>query len=114
MSLVRAFSSSVPPKIRNRGTEYASNGLVTLTTCNGERVEAIVSGTEDYHVALKRNRSSVSASCTCPFYSDRSQVCKHIWATILKADEEGGLRGPRGGLPKFLEDTGSGWDDERD
>jgi len=97
MSLARNFSPSVPAKLRKRGEEYWHQGLVNLDSCTGLRVEAIVSGTEDYRVALTRDGQRVWATCTCPYSTDRGgEICKHVWATILAADEEGGLRGQEG------------------
>jgi superfamily II DNA or RNA helicase len=106
-SLAKVLSPFVPAKLRKRGDGYFRNGLIALTTCTGERVEATVSGTEAYHVVLVRDDKLVWASCTCPYSNDRDEVCKHIWATLLAADEEGGLRGPRGGLPN---DIAVAWD----
>lgn len=75
-------------------------------------MEATVSGTEEYEVVLRRDERTVWASCTCPYALDRDEVCKHIWATILAADEKGGLRGPRGGLPNdLLLDLVDWWDE---
>src|SRR6185436_12770540 len=115
-SLATALSQFVPAKIRKRGAEYFHNGLVNLVSCKGEKVEAIVSGTEGYQVVLRREDTLVWAGCSCPYSNDRGEVCKHIWATVLAADEEGGLRGPRGGLPdEIISDVFSlddDWDDD--
>jgi superfamily II DNA or RNA helicase len=107
MSLVSALSPYVPAKIRRKGAEYLALGLVTLTACDNERVEASVSGTEEYHVTLVRDGEVVSATCTCPYF-DRGEACKHIWATILAADQEEGLRGARG-LPRNLKAGELSW-----
>src|SRR6185436_5790377 len=115
-SLATALSQFVPAKIRKRGAEYFHNGLVNLVSCNGEKVEAVVSGTEGYQVVLRRDDTLVWAGCSCPYSNDRGEVCKHIWATVLAADEDGGLRGPRGGLPdEIISDAFSlddDWDDD--
>jgi superfamily II DNA or RNA helicase len=101
-SLAAAFAPSVPTMLRKRGTGYWRTGLVTLTSCSDDKVEAVVSGTQDYQVVLRREESLVRASCDCPYATDRDEVCKHIWATILAADEQGGLRGSGNGLPVHL------------
>ena len=112
MSLSANLSPSVPAKIRKRGADYQRNGVVTLEVCNGERVEATVSGEVDYQVVLRRDEGLVWAACTCPYSIDRDEVCKHIWATVLAADAQGGLRGPRGGLPEDIVSDGSLWGDD--
>jgi len=102
MSLAAALSRYVPSKLRQRGAEYLARNLVRLSMCSDLRVEATVTGTEEYEVTLERDERLVEATCTCPFFADRNALCKHIWATVLAADVEGALRGPRGGLPNEL------------
>jgi len=102
MSLATVLSWSVPAAIRKRGAKYVQDGFVELTVCTAKRVEATVTGTEEYAVALDREDKLVWATCTCLYFSDRGEVCKHVWATVLAADSRGGLRGPRGGLPNEL------------
>ncbi|HYO12540.1 MAG TPA: DEAD/DEAH box helicase [Thermoanaerobaculia bacterium] len=102
----------VPGKIQRKGADYWRGGLVRLTACDSHEVQAVVSGTQDYHVALRRDERLVWASCTCPYFADRDEICKHIWATILAADTEDGLRCPRGGLPLQLLAEGLFSDDD--
>jgi superfamily II DNA or RNA helicase len=114
MSLATVFSGSFPAKLRKRGTQYWRDGLVTLISWNGERVKAVVSGSEDYQVTLRRDEKLLWASCSCPYSGDRGELCKHVWATLLAADAEGGLRGPRGGLPRDIFVNSSGVVDDED
>jgi superfamily II DNA or RNA helicase len=76
-------------------------------------VEAAVSGSEQYVVLLRRDDKKLWASCTCPYASDRDEVCKHIWATILAADKRGGLCGPGSSLPNSLFIDGIDWKDKK-
>jgi superfamily II DNA or RNA helicase len=101
-SLASVLSSFVPAKLRKRGAQYYQHGLVSVTSCSAEEVRARVSGTEEYQVLLRRDERLVWASCSCPYSNDRGEICKHVWATVLAADEEEGLRGPKGGLPREL------------
>ncbi|MCB1036737.1 MAG: SWIM zinc finger family protein, partial [Acidobacteria bacterium] len=50
-----------------------------------------MSGSRDYDVQLrwKGKKAVLQSSCTCPYFEDRLEVCKHIWATVLAASEEG-------------------------
>ncbi|RPH55175.1 hypothetical protein EHM82_05800, partial [bacterium] len=102
MPLATVLSSFIPARIQRKGAHYWGGGRVKLNSCDGKEVRAVVSGTQDYHVALRRDERLVWATCTCPYFADRDELCKHIWATILAADREGGLRGPRGDLPAQL------------
>jgi superfamily II DNA or RNA helicase len=116
-SLAAAFSPQVPATMRERGAEYLKKGLVRLTTCTFERVAAKVFGTEAYEVDLTRAENVVWADCSCPFCTDREEICKHIWATVLAADTRGGLRNGRSDLPKRLvvgDVDWDGWEEDED
>jgi superfamily II DNA or RNA helicase len=65
-------------------------------------VEATVSGASPGSVVLAREGQQLFASCSCPYFVERCEICQHIWATVLKADAVQALRGPRGGLPGAL------------
>src|ERR1700689_1255439 len=40
---------------------------------------------------LKWSGSELGVFCDCPYFSDQGQICKHLWAAILAADEQGYL-----------------------
>jgi superfamily II DNA or RNA helicase len=101
MNLASTLSQSVDRAARERGKVYFANGRVFLTSCDGTRVEAQVSGSQRYSVSLRREQREVWASCSCP-YAAGGEPCKHIWAVVLAADAKHGLRGVRGALPKWL------------
>ena len=60
-------------------------------------VHATVRGTEDYRVDVTRHDDRFTASCTCPYFTDRDEICKHIWAVMLAAERRELLGGD--GLP---------------
>ncbi len=99
---------TVPARVRKRGVEYFRTRAVTVLSSGPEEAEAAVSGTEPYRVRLIREAKKLRASCTCPFFTDRKEVCKHVWATLLAVDELGALRGPGGDLPLHLVAEGAG------
>src|SRR5262249_15557856 len=41
-------------------------------------------------VGLTRERTTVNAYCTCPYFED-VDLCKHIWAVVLAAEQSGYL-----------------------
>jgi uncharacterized Zn finger protein len=101
MNLASVLDSFVNSKVRKRGVHYFRGKTVRLTACGPERAEAIVTGSMEYDVSLWRDAQVLRASCSCPF-SDRGEVCKHVWAAILAVDAKGGLRGSQGFLPQKL------------
>ena len=48
-------------------------------------------GTLLYDVQIKWDPESYQARCSCPFFTDRDENCKHIWATLLAAQDAGKL-----------------------
>ncbi|HWP60433.1 MAG TPA: DEAD/DEAH box helicase [Candidatus Acidoferrales bacterium] len=82
---------------RERGRSYFEHGAVDLLEGDEWSVEAAVQGTRLYSVTIERADDSIEASCTCPYYERETAFCKHIWATVLAAEEEGYLDGSGGG-----------------
>jgi superfamily II DNA or RNA helicase len=93
---------TVPARVRKRGVEYFRRGAVTVLSSGPEEAEATVSGSEPYHVRLIREAKKLRASCSCPYFTDRQEVCKHVWAALLAVDELGALRGAADDLPLQL------------
>lgn len=54
-------------------------------------VGARVQGSELYDVSLKWSNGKLAVRCDCPFFEEHGNRCKHIWATILEAEEQGYL-----------------------
>ncbi len=85
------LSSQFPAHVRDRGYEYQRREAVQLTTVSGTSIEARVNGTRQYQVRIGVRGSNLDFTCTCPFFQDRGP-CKHLWATLVQADQEGLLR----------------------
>src|SRR6266542_6633709 len=86
MSLAIQLSHEFTRKVRNKGAGYYRNGAVEIVSHTDSQVDAIVSGTEDYLVRLTLGRVALNVACTCPYF-DGGDTCKHLWATMLKADD---------------------------
>ena len=88
-TLAHVLTPSVAERTRTKGYSYYVNGTVTITTTTTSMVAADVRGTRVYHVNLTREDGGFIGSCECPFFADRQDVCKHIWALVLAADAQG-------------------------
>ncbi|MCI0704258.1 MAG: DEAD/DEAH box helicase [Planctomycetia bacterium] len=113
MGLTTALSSQVPSTIRDRGQEYFRSGAVTVESVNTRNVAATVEGTNTYEVDLNLEGRVVYACCTCPYVADNGVVCKHIWATILAAENRGFANRATGSL-RLVVDEYDDLDDEYD
>ena len=93
MGLAEALARDVPERTRVKGNRYFLGGAVRAIEGSDTHVTATVRGSEWYQVHLTRFGDEILASCGCPFFMDRNDFCKHIWAVILAADAEGFLIG---------------------
>ncbi len=89
MRLSQLLASQIPPGSRSRGYSYFMRGAVSNIGRVGSAVHADVIGSELYTVSLEWEGGVLHASCTCRFFDDRAETCKHIWATILEAERRG-------------------------
>src|SRR5688572_8855912 len=93
MSLSRAVARQVPPAVRAKGLDYYVRGAVVHADGSATGVDAIVRGTRPYRVRLRREKSAIAGSCECKYFADRAGICKHIWAALLDAEQNGYLDG---------------------
>ena len=96
MSVSDAVSSEFSRSTRVKGEAYARSGRVQIDDGSSEMVSAAVFGTRTYRVDISRRAEAdggtiFDVSCECPFYSQGTAPCKHIWALFRVADEEGYL-----------------------
>jgi len=101
MTLATLLAHFVDWRVRERGRQYFQTGKVQIVSAGPETVEAVVSGTEEYRVSLRREEANLWVFCTCAFF-ESGEACKHVWAAVLAADERKALRGSAGDLPRTI------------
>jgi superfamily II DNA or RNA helicase len=82
------FEGSVSSNVRKRGQEYVRSGSVELGEILSPAtfVTALVRGSGLYQVMLRYHDHALLAACTCPYFDDRFELCKHIWATLIECE----------------------------
>ena len=88
-TLAQVLAPFVTERTRAKGYGYHMADAVTIVHAGSDGVSADVRGTHTYAVELMREDEGFVASCECPFFVDRVDICKHIWALVLTADSEG-------------------------
>ena len=79
------YDNLFPVQIRNRGEKYYLEDKIKYFKKNDNNYSCIVRGTKNYNVKLKiENNNIISSNCTCPYYSEEKQNCKHIYALLYK------------------------------
>jgi superfamily II DNA or RNA helicase len=86
MSIERMLSRFVDSDVRGRGASYFRENAVRITEDSPSLLVATVRGTRRYEVDLTLENKQLLATCTCPYVQDSGSICKHIWATVLKAE----------------------------
>lgn len=109
MTLISESSKQVPEAIKDRGRQYFLSGAVEILEGDTKSVLATVQGTQVYDVILTRKKKKLGVSCSCPYFDENGDTCKHIWATILTAESRGMLRGSG---PLYLEPVVDQYNDE--
>jgi len=97
--LTDELNAETAPITQKRGRTYFAHGAVRLLDSGDRMVSARVQGSQVYRVKLSVADGYIDYSCTCPFFTDDLNACKHIWATAMAAEE-------RGYLKKILETDG--------
>ena len=90
------FAEDFSGGVRNRGREYFRGRAVTITKADGHQIVATVRGGQRYTVRIEWDEDVLrdgytSYDCTCPYFRDNDEPCKHLWATLLTADAAGQL-----------------------
>src|SRR5437016_975367 len=79
--------------VRNRGQAYFASRVVQIMDGSSDGVYGTVQGGDLYHVALGIEGDELHMSCDCPYFAEYGTGCKHLWATILAAQQRGYLHG---------------------
>jgi superfamily II DNA or RNA helicase len=90
--LTRALAPFASNNARHRGAQYYDSGAVVHFDPQQSFVYAVVHGTDDYVVRIEASGEEVRGACTCPFFEDRLEICKHFWAVALACDSRGVLQ----------------------
>ena len=86
MSLSSRLAVGVSDRARRRGLDYFREGRARVNHSDGESVEYLVRGTRQYAVTLSIEDDVLYCACTCPFFVDREEACKHVWAAVLDCE----------------------------
>src|SRR5260221_4989281 len=112
MPLAAQLSDHFDGAIKKRGEAYFREGHVQILEGGPWEVGAHVQGSESYGVHLQRTKEEIKASCTCPYFLDNLDFCKHIWATLLAAEKACYLGGNGQGAVYLVPDEDEVLDDD--
>ena len=83
----RIYDDLFPVQIRIRGEDYYENDRICNYRKSNNKYSCIIKGTHEYNVLISFKKGTdeiIDAKCTCPYYMDKNQNCKHIYALLYK------------------------------
>jgi superfamily II DNA or RNA helicase len=89
MALTKKFADEFTHNAQVEGAKIFYDGGVKFEERLPDQIEAAVQGGRPYAVFLGREKGAVRYSCDCPFYDSTGDPCKHVWATLLAAEQKG-------------------------
>ena len=81
------YDEMFPIQIRSRGENYFEGDKIKYYKQTDDKYTCIVKGSEDYKVSILFNENSneiKEMNCTCPYYAEKENNCKHIYALLYK------------------------------
>ncbi|HET6179040.1 MAG TPA: DEAD/DEAH box helicase [Candidatus Sulfotelmatobacter sp.] len=91
LNLSTLLAPQFSKNVRHRGEEYYWRDQVRIERASETQFHARVRGSQTYDVELNFRDGMLSVWCDCPYFVDNGVPCKHLWATILAAEAQGGL-----------------------
>ena len=88
--IVADLTPRFPAPVRQRGAAYFASGAVDIRRKSPDELWAYVVGTREYVTGLTLDGACLTLSCECPYFLSDGP-CKHLWATVLAADQAGAL-----------------------
>ncbi len=89
--MLKYLSKNWDSTIRYRGLNYYQKNRVKIYSATPELLNFSVKGSREYFVGIELEPEKVTFTCDCPYFFEKG-ACKHIWATLLKASDDGLLK----------------------
>src|ERR1700678_1256432 len=87
MALIDRLANDFDPARRNRGLNYFERGAVDILRVTHRSITASVQGEKRYVVEIDWDGGLFEWQCNCDDFVDNGAACKHIWATLLEAND---------------------------
>jgi superfamily II DNA or RNA helicase len=88
---IEVLSQDFHRTVRLSGEDYYTRNRVRVTDAYDGVIKASVRGTKIYQVSIELTPDVTVYDCTCPYFQQNEDPCKHVWATLLAAEAQGKL-----------------------
>src|SRR3954452_22661721 len=90
MPLLEEFARDFDRSVQARGREYFRRHAAKVTAADARHVEAVVAGGNRYKVKVNWDEDGEPTyDCSCAFFRDRQEACKHLLAALMQAEQDG-------------------------
>ncbi len=91
MSWSSVLESKFRGDVRFRGQAYVKADRVAITRVTADELFAVVADGTEFHTQLTRRDEQLLMNCSCPASNANPHECrcKHVWATIVQAEQAG-------------------------
>jgi superfamily II DNA or RNA helicase len=104
VSLIKVMEPRFRGDIRFRGAAYVQGERVEITHVTDDRLYGVVHDGDEFQTQLSRDDAQIVPFCTCAKPGQQEIHCKHVWATILIAEDQGYINSAvrTGHFPPFI------------
>jgi hypothetical protein len=89
LTSIQILRSDFSRQTRNKGEDYYRRKAVQIVDSEPGRIRARVQGSHLYDVSIGWDEVEYHYHCSCPYFVEEGEPCKHLWATLLAADAKG-------------------------
>ena len=93
MTLAELLEGRFRADVRFRGAAYFKAERVAVARVTADELFAVVRDGVEYQTQLSRQDGQLKMFCNCVVSAQTEPTCKHLWGTILAADEGSYLSG---------------------
>ena len=97
MPSLEEFAYDFDLLVQERGREYFRRRAARIVSSEAGRIDAVVAGGTRYKITIEwDDLGERTYDCSCAYFRDRGEPCKHLWAALLQARQDGVLSGADG------------------
>jgi uncharacterized Zn finger protein len=92
---IDSFEPPVPRAVKLEGTGFYLHGRVGVILAEAGRVRAVVRGARPFDVSIVVGAAGNAAvSCDCATFREQREICRHVWAALIKTQNDELLPAP--------------------
>ena len=92
MQISQILKNYFAADVRGRAGSYVASRAVRILQGSDSGLWATVRGSDTYNVVIVFEDEELHMSCSCPYFIEHGVGCKHLWATILTAEQQRHLK----------------------